>query len=411
MNLLVKIFLLISTIFSITIDGYLRESELSFCMDDCSQYYIYQEGSGEEDYVVFSNNFSQIDLYLNRYVSVTGDNEVFCVECSALEVEHISISSDCSMPVDCFVDPCSVSLPCEINTEVECISNYCGGCNADFYDSNNNLVDCDTTYCNDLAEVDFGECDMFLGVGLYNEECQYISGCGWLVDGVDYSDMLFDNMEDCENICLNNLLSCQEIENNYEQLHYGEFSQCHYDNDCEIVWGACDVGLGGCYYAVNREDYLDEEVNFLVNLWVNNDCMQWVCDCMSMPYPVCNSNVCEIANCNSPNPAGCIQTGCSEGYECIQNSDNCSASSCSCEDIGSFYGSWYCTEDCNGGECLPIQSSGDVNTDGLVNVLDVVAIINMILNLGDYNSLADINQDEIINVLDIILVIDIILNN
>ena len=411
MKNLAKIFLLFSTIFSITIDGYLRQSEFTICMDDCSEYYIYQEGSGQEDNVIFSDNFSQIDLYLNRYVSITGDNEVICVECSALEVENISISDDCSIPVDCFVDPCSISLPCDGNAAVECISNYCGDCYADFYDSNNNLVDCNTSYCDDLESIDFGMCDMVLGIGIYNGECQYISGCDWVVDGIDYSDLLFNNIEDCENTCFEILPSCEDIEYDYEQLHYDEFAECNYDNDCNIVWGACDVGLGGCYYAVNEENYLDEEVNFLVDLWLNNDCMQWVCDCMPMPYPICNSNTCEAAYCNSPNPAGCVQTGCSDGYECVQSSDNCSASWCSCEDVGSFYGEWYCTEDCNGGECLPVELNGDVNLDDLVNVLDVVAIINMILNLDDYNLLADINQDEIINVLDIILVIDIILNN
>ena len=472
MKNLAKIFLLFSTIFSITIDGYLRQSEFTICMDDCSQYYIYQEGGLPEEYVIFPDNFSQIDLYLNRYVSITSTNEYLCIECSALEVENISISDDCSIPVDCFVDPCSVSLPCDGNAAVECISNYCGDCYADFYDSNNNLVDCNTSYCDDLESIDFGMCDMVLGIGISNGECQYISGCDWVVDGIDYSDLLFNNIEDCENTCFeilpscedlesvdfgdcamvlgvgisngecqyisgcglvvdgidysdllfNNiedcentcfeiLPSCEDIEYDYEQLHYDEFAECNYDNDCNIVLGACYVGLGGCYYAINEDIYLEEEVNFLVDLWLNNDCMQWVCDCMPMPYPICNSNTCEAAYCNSPNPAGCIQTGCSEGYECVQSSDNCSASWCSCEDVGSFYGEWYCTEDCNGGECLPIESNGDVNVDGIVNVLDVVAIINIILNLEDYNLLADINQDEIINVLDIILVIDIILNN
>ena len=53
--------------------------------------------------------------------------------------------------------------------------------------------------------------------------------------------------------------------------------------------------------------------------------------------------------------------------------------------------------------------SGDLNGDYLVNVLDVVAIINMILNLEEYNSLADINQDEILNVLDVVLLVNSIL--
>ena len=52
---------------------------------------------------------------------------------------------------------------------------------------------------------------------------------------------------------------------------------------------------------------------------------------------------------------------------------------------------------------------GDINSDGIINVLDVVMIVNIVLNNG-YNELADLNNDSIINVLDIVQVINIILN-
>jgi hypothetical protein len=52
---------------------------------------------------------------------------------------------------------------------------------------------------------------------------------------------------------------------------------------------------------------------------------------------------------------------------------------------------------------------GDVNSDGIINVLDVVMIVNIVLSNG-YNELADLNDDSIINVLDIVQVINIILN-
>ena len=57
---------------------------------------------------------------------------------------------------------------------------------------------------------------------------------------------------------------------------------------------------------------------------------------------------------------------------------------------------------------------GDVNSDGLINVLDVVNIINFILSInipvGDQFALSDINQDNVINILDIVLIVNIILN-
>ena len=52
---------------------------------------------------------------------------------------------------------------------------------------------------------------------------------------------------------------------------------------------------------------------------------------------------------------------------------------------------------------------GDINFDGIVNVIDVVATVNIILN-EDYNLIIDINQDSSIDILDLVLLIDIILN-
>ena len=55
---------------------------------------------------------------------------------------------------------------------------------------------------------------------------------------------------------------------------------------------------------------------------------------------------------------------------------------------------------------------GDVNDDGVVNVLDVVLLVNSILNgdsANDYPQ-ADLNVDGLLNVLDVVLIVNIILN-
>ncbi|MAV64222.1 MAG: hypothetical protein CMG00_03415 [Candidatus Marinimicrobia bacterium] len=54
---------------------------------------------------------------------------------------------------------------------------------------------------------------------------------------------------------------------------------------------------------------------------------------------------------------------------------------------------------------------GDVNSDAIVNVQDIILIVNMILGNINQNSLADLNNDFTINVADIILVINIILDS
>ena len=58
---------------------------------------------------------------------------------------------------------------------------------------------------------------------------------------------------------------------------------------------------------------------------------------------------------------------------------------------------------------------GDINNDGLINILDVVLIINLILGLSEPIEnevvISDINQDGIINILDIVLLVNMILGN
>ena len=53
--------------------------------------------------------------------------------------------------------------------------------------------------------------------------------------------------------------------------------------------------------------------------------------------------------------------------------------------------------------------SGDVNSDGIVNILDVVTLVNMVLS-NEYNPSADINNDGVVNVLDVVGLVNIILS-
>ena len=53
--------------------------------------------------------------------------------------------------------------------------------------------------------------------------------------------------------------------------------------------------------------------------------------------------------------------------------------------------------------------SGDVNVDGLVNILDIVQTVNLVL-INEYEESGDLNGDGIVNVLDIVQLVNIILN-
>ena len=51
---------------------------------------------------------------------------------------------------------------------------------------------------------------------------------------------------------------------------------------------------------------------------------------------------------------------------------------------------------------------GDINSDGSLNVSDIVLIVDLILN-SDYNEYSDMNQDGILNIIDVIDLVNIIL--
>ena len=52
---------------------------------------------------------------------------------------------------------------------------------------------------------------------------------------------------------------------------------------------------------------------------------------------------------------------------------------------------------------------GDINEDGVLNILDIVALVSEILSGGD-NPIGDLNGDGNVNILDVVILADIILN-
>jgi len=61
------------------------------------------------------------------------------------------------------------------------------------------------------------------------------------------------------------------------------------------------------------------------------------------------------------------------------------------------------------GSGSPCSPNGDINLDGIVNILDIIMVVNMILDIT-YDSIADLNEDGEINILDIVIMVNIILS-
>ena len=65
----------------------------------------------------------------------------------------------------------------------------------------------------------------------------------------------------------------------------------------------------------------------------------------------------------------------------------------------------------DGNYCPSSGETGDLNLDGMIDVLDVILVVNMVLGIDDTIGFADVNSDSTINILDIIYIVNIILNS
>ena len=138
--------ILFSLLYSEEYTGYVRQIEASWCMDECSEYYIESEGGNYIGNIISLSASISLDQYVDRFVDITAGEEYWCVECGALDVNEILIASDCpDTEVYCFQNPCLVES-CPAYPNADCVPNYCDGCHADFYDVNGELItNCDST--------------------------------------------------------------------------------------------------------------------------------------------------------------------------------------------------------------------------------------------------------------------------
>jgi len=63
----------------------------------------------------------------------------------------------------------------------------------------------------------------------------------------------------------------------------------------------------------------------------------------------------------------------------------------------------------DGNYCPAESMQGDINGDGIINILDIIATVNIVLG-GEFNSDADLNGDYNVDILDVILIVNIILS-
>ena len=62
-------------------------------------------------------------------------------------------------------------------------------------------------------------------------------------------------------------------------------------------------------------------------------------------------------------------------------------------------------------ECDPMPAIGDINNDASINIIDVVALVNIILDNNIFTECGDLNFDNMINVIDIVNLVNLILSS
>ena len=427
--------MLFSIMYSNEYTGYVRQVDVSFCMDECGEYYLESENGDYIGNIMSSSASISLNAYLNRFVNVTAGEEEWCVECGAYPIYEIEFAYDCEEPVSCFQDPCSTVL-CE--PSYECYSDYCGGCYADCL-----LLEED---CVDFTSIDFGMCDMFLGYGWTENGCVGISGCSWQSNGIDYTNDIFYSMEECEQQCLSDSITCNDDEVEINNLCFNALDLAYIQEMIDNSY-ASGIDLGcqdGDNYCGTPNPYMDSEDAWFWNIidgesymFANNNgiveplelglqewtdgrltsimCGAYIYCQLSGDIPEVQENqlteieqfrfeynylsgyipesLCDLAL-NDNDYLEFDLTGnhlCPPYPECIENA------------IG-----YQDTTD-----CLEVEP-GDVNNDGQINVLDVVMLVSFILQQNipsDIEFLSgDFNQDGALNVLDVVELVSLILS-
>ena len=247
----------------------------------------------------------------------------------------------------------------------------------------------------------------------------------------------------------------------YSQCDNYNQSQCDSDNTCnwvsDIETGSCgslytaqSCGQAeGCYWSCQGGWYLGNCYGSYGCGGGNYQVDNGYCEAIQEPEPPACSELTE-EECNHPgHGSGCEWISDIETESCLPlNESHCNdyPGECSWEeettygscssygqgtcnsvpgcywDCSSWY-TWVCwclgaeiiTDNVCEGEyelitdsCMEAYDIGDVNSDGTINVIDIVELVTIILN-GEYSISGDVNQDGANNIVDVISLVNTVL--
>ena len=299
--------------------------------------------------------------------------------------------------------------------------------------------------CGDLSDFNFGSCEMIIGYGWNGEECTWFSGCGTVdEDGVDHAGSFFDSMEECNATCADVVT--------HGTLAGEVFYQ--WGDAIELVTGALiqmhssggfifetETNENGFYlieeiphgnYAVTCTVYTGETMtqeveiivgaSAIVDFWFGEPWYETAI--MGMIYDANHENqVVHEAHIMAHGSDGVIiETYSMEGFYWLSlpavgnylftlSADGYFDLDATIYVQGIIEHNFYLTPIDDGMD----PQAGDINDDGEVNVLDVVALVNFVIFIEEPSDnefwAGDLNQDNSLNVLDVVLMVNIILGD
>ena len=226
---------------------------------------------------------------------------------------------------------------------------------------------------------------------------------GWHPDGFGY----FTISEEASNIPCHlyfypRIVGCMDQNaDNYSPYALEDDESCIYLDD---VCSACNYYYTDGYPGFCCDMAFDE--GGLTCLYVETE---WGLDCGGCK---CFG---DIAFCVDQDLVMCLDYSCavtlSQCGEGCTDPEACNFDTSATVDDGSCTGPYLCddgvTLECNLDNCPDDCSLGDINCDGILNVLDIVIMVSMVLD-NQYSITADVNSDGFVDILDVVMMVNIL---